>query len=557
MNVHVVCRDIGEDKILPRLAAYLRDGNGWTLSAEPDPSADLNHFIVYIDYAERHTDWHLTKVAAYFSHYEKGTPFKELWWDLALPQADIAVVTADQYGNMVSESPQRAGMLPPFKVRVPVDPQFCIMDKPKNERPRIGVSGWIRDTSGRKGERLAARLATDNANWDLVASGYGWPLKCLTHPREAMPEWYNSLDAFLCCSLIEGVPMPPLEALACGVPVIIPKGIGMLDDVPDAPGIFRYEAGNYDALKYASEEAVGFRLTKKAQKGLRVTISEYTPESWCFDHAEGFEKALSGGTEAFEERSVHGLRGVYYVAYGAPAKKCARAAMASWRKFMPDTPIALVSDEPLGTEDIFIEHPDDQDIAARVMKLRIYDLAPSDWRYILYMDADTEITSPVGFLFQLLEDGWDAVICKNPVDYHIIRNMVRDDNKQECQETFEMLGTDELLQLNGGVFGFQRNQRVKKFFKEWYAQWEPYTGRDQGGLVRALHTHPLKLYTLTNHWNTFVRDGYIPNGKDPREYTCGVLHYPLTARRWRGKVYGKTTTPEAWKMVREWEKGKV
>lgn len=79
MNVNIVCRDIGEDKILPRLARTLADGTGWSLSQHPDKHADLNYFAVYIDYAERLTDWHATPIAAYFSHYEPDQPYKRLW----------------------------------------------------------------------------------------------------------------------------------------------------------------------------------------------------------------------------------------------------------------------------------------------------------------------------------------------------------------------------------------------------------------------------------------------------------------------------------------------
>ena len=49
----------------------------------------------------------------------------------------------------------------------------------------------------------------------------------------------------------------------------------------------------------------------------------------------------------------------------------------------------------------FIEYPDN-DIGARNNKTLIYKLAPSEWEYILYLDADTEVvSSDVTFLFDI------------------------------------------------------------------------------------------------------------------------------------------------------------
>ena len=39
-------------------------------------------------------------------------------------------------------------------------------------------------------------------------------------PKETMPEFYNSIDIYICASLTEGTPNPILEAMACGLPII-------------------------------------------------------------------------------------------------------------------------------------------------------------------------------------------------------------------------------------------------------------------------------------------------------------------------------------------------
>ena len=39
-------------------------------------------------------------------------------------------------------------------------------------------------------------------------------------PHNEMPNYYNSIDLYICTSKTEGTPNPVLESMACGVPVI-------------------------------------------------------------------------------------------------------------------------------------------------------------------------------------------------------------------------------------------------------------------------------------------------------------------------------------------------
>jgi hypothetical protein len=521
------------------MVRWLAAGTGWSFSDMPDAAADLNYFMTYIDFAERFTDWHKTPMAAYFSHYERGTPYKEFFWKIAKEKVDFYVVMAEQYASLLSGKPI-------IRVCPPLDSEhFTIMER--NHRgvcARVGVAGFV-DRSGRKGPELVARLAGSalGQSLDLVATGKGWPIPTKYRKFDELPAHYNSLDVFLCTSKIEGYPLPPLEALACGIPIVIPMGVGMLDELPDIPGIYHYQVGEYSMM----EAALQMALDEKADREtLRDAVSEYSLANWCKDHERGFAAVLENEVVPGGEKDRWGKRGVYYVAFGEPARQCAKAAMESFKFHMPDIPIALASDTPIGVEDIFIQQPD-TDIGGRIAKLRIYDLAPPEWAYILYLDADTEVIAPVYFLYELLEDGWDMVICKNPGKYHTIRKMVRSDNRDECEITFDQIGSDNLIQLNGGVFAFQRNQQTATFFQKWYEEWQRWGKRDQAALLRSLFQHPLKMYVLGNEWNTITR-------YDSRDISAGILHYPMTARRWRGLIPGRLDGEEAWKRVEQWEK---
>jgi hypothetical protein len=54
------------------------------------------------------------------------------------------------------------------------------------------------------------------------------------------------------------------------------------------------------------------------------------------------------------------------------------------------------------------------------------------------------------------------------------------------------------------------------------------------------------MLVLGNEWNTIIR-------YDPKERSAGIVHYPMTARRWRGVLHGRSDSPEAWQAVKQFE----
>src|SRR3989304_2352241 len=91
---------------------------------------------------------------------------------------------------------------------------------------------------------------------------------------------------------------------------------------------------------------------------------------------------------------------------GGAARGWAVKCVSSWHTHMPGVPVAVAGAEPLGCEDVFIQ-AEDEDVGGRSVKTKVWDLAPAEWEYVLYVAADTGLTAPVPFLFQALGDGWD------------------------------------------------------------------------------------------------------------------------------------------------------
>ena len=238
------------------------------------------------------------------------------------------------------------------------------------------------------------------------------------------------------------------------------------------------------------------------------------------------------------------------VAFGEPAKFCARKLMASIKRYIPEIPVALCSDEPMttGVADVWVKGKD-SDVGGRRAKLLAYDNTPAEWDAVLYLDADTEIVPPADVLrfFEWIEDGWEFVICKDPHLMDTLRSYRRRNNVAEMEELKRSFGTLNALMYNGGVWAFGRGERIARFFERWRAGWEEKAGRDQGPLLRAMYQDPLRVLLLGNEWNTFAK---YSRGVE----TAGLRHYPGRARRWKGLINGRIDGPDAWKAVERFER---
>ncbi|KKN41046.1 hypothetical protein LCGC14_0727340 [marine sediment metagenome] len=546
MKVHIVCAHHTSGRILPRLALALASELGWSIASVPDPRA-LNYAFPYLELRSAHK---LT-MAGFFTHREDNAPLKVKIWNAQAARCELRMVL----GPLDMADLQAHG--PTYRAIPPLDrdlftPSASSLTLAKE--PRAGVSGFVTN-GGRKGEKLLTELVRSDTGqqytWDAV--GRGWPVTTRILPFPQLAAWYNSLDVYFCPSLIEGVPYGPLEALACGVPVVIPRGVGLLDELPDIPGIVRYERGDaVDAARAFTELRETYGSVRRDD--LRAATEPYTIEAWVQCHVDAF--STLDGVDDFaasyrpywneppllEGRSLEGLalevearekkRGIYVVAYGAPARKCARQLIGSIRKYMPNIPVAVASGTPLDEADVHITYPD-ADLGGRAAKTKMFDLAPKEWSEVLYLDADIELTADISFLLDAVEgaDGWDVALTKDQDDYDLIYSLWRRDST-ELALGRAALGSSRALQLAGGVIAFRRNQRTKAFFHDWYAEWFRMARRDQGALIRSMYKQPVKLLVLGNEWNSHVG---MFTGK-----TAGVLHH-------RG---GPARRRVAWKLGR-------
>lgn len=541
MRAHIVVPSWEEDRIIPRLARHLTKAHGWSAGEIPDNMADVNIFFPYLMWKQRR--FLSTPTIGFFTHREENWPKKEQQWSETAMRVDLRVTMCAKYLHELRPYGRTIEISPPVELN-----KFRLVERASHQPPVVGFSGFVYQRSGRKGESLVARLKQEESrHYELRAAGQGWPIPTKRYAWSGLHHFYRGLDVYVCTATVEGGPVTVLEALATGVPIVIPVDVGMLDELPEMVGIYRYPWGDYEGMVQAIRQAVA----APGDPGeLRAVAECYPVERWnksWLDTAESLaEKELEIPPEVIQDiPDWHGRAGVYCVAFGEPSRRCAVTMIESMKRHMPDLPVALVTDRPLGPEDITIIKPD-MDIGGRWLKTQMYDLAPPEWLFILYLDADTEITAPIDFLFDTLQSGWDMCIALNPSRYHIVKYMLRPDNKEEVSATIDQIGTEEAIQLQGGVMSFRRNPRTERMFHAWHQEWQRWGKRDQAALLRAVYKYPVKMCILGYEWNTSTR-------YHPRERTAGILHHQMRARRHEGVVWGRNDSKEAWKAVRDWE----
>ncbi len=540
-----------QQRIMPRKARVLADATGWSIARQADPSADLNYFFPYLE--RKGPVEGIT--AAYFTHREdKRRQAKADHWDRVARAVNLRLTSSQHNLPYLEPFGRTVRVIPPLDRE-----KFCIVERPAHGRPVVGTSGYVYP-GARKGEDLIAYLRESKTGRGCTwtASGRGWPIPTRGWLWEEMQQFYQGLDVYVCASRIEGVGYGPLEALACGVPVVIPWHVGMFDELGDSPGIVRYRTG--DAVDL--ERALGEALEVKAEpEELRSHTEMFTAERWVADHVQAFAELMQpSSTEArtAEAEPVRvlpdwrGHSGVYLVAFGEPSRRCARKCIEALKRHNPSLPVMLASDKALDAGEDMLSRQAEVDVGARAAKLNVYEATPAEWEYVLYLDADTEPQGPLDSIFAWLADGYEWVQCKNPQRFAVAQHMVRPDNHAECEAVFKLWGSDQMMQWNGGLFGFRRCQRVREFMSLWHQEWQQTGGRDQPPLLRALWQYPLRALWLTNLWNL------DPKYYDPQMVSrAAVLHYPQTGRRWSGLIHGRTDSPEAWAKVRDWEAGRM
>lgn len=284
MAVHIVCQRPGVMRILQQMAAYLSQDLGWSIGTTPDATASVNYLFNYADGWVRFAGYDKTPVAAYFTHYETGGHKEALWHDCAARVA-LRVCNNEEAARLLRPTGATFRAMPIVELEHFTPAHDA---RQHHEMPVVGLNGWAEGKT-RKGAHLVSELLAMGwaARAEWRASGSGWPVETRNYDWRDLPEFYRGLDYLLCPSLEDAGPAAPCEALACGIPVIVPTGVGLCDELPECAGVYHYARGDVADMSRALECAMDDWRPRNAAD-LRAMVSRYTRANWVEGHRAVF-----------------------------------------------------------------------------------------------------------------------------------------------------------------------------------------------------------------------------------------------------------------------------
>lgn len=215
-----------------------------TVTTQPSRAADLVFFLPESAWRDDLAD---SIRVTYFAHKEDHLGAAALFAEVAR-KSDYCVTSSEKYAEVL----RRDGAREVFTIPLGVDTSAFV------PKVRFGVVGRTYST-GRKGESLLARVL-DLPFAEFVFTGDGWPLPPQYYAEQDLPGFYQSLDYLVVPSVIEGGPVPMLEALSSGCEVIAPSDIGMVESFPHIP----FRRGDAEDLRRVISEQIGRRLALRA-----------------------------------------------------------------------------------------------------------------------------------------------------------------------------------------------------------------------------------------------------------------------------------------------------
>lgn len=186
-------------------------------------------------------------------------------------------------------------------------------------------------------------------------------------------------------------------------------------------------------------------------------------------------------------------RGIIYVATGPRYVAEAAGSAQSVRRWMPDTPITLWTDDPARVNGAVF--PDIRSIEKPVFSFadKFPAFRETPYTRTLFLDTDTLLLGPVHEVFDVLEQ-FDFACAHGPV-----RGTDSPELLADCPAAF--------AEPNTGVLVFNRNAETAKLFRLWAERYEeqmrrfPHRKSEQPPLRRTLWDSGIRFATLPPEYN--------------------------------------------------------
>lgn len=272
----------------PRFARYLHKALSWTYDHHFNPKADVNYFMVATTGWRRKAHPWTERSGKMACRFGDRPPYglKARLWDEGMLAVDLRVTEAHRFAHEFAEfGPSER--LPFFAFERDL---FTIGPKPQNAKPTIGVAGFAAPRG--MGVEMAKHLAyyPDARDWRIKAAGTGWPIPCKRYDYHKLPAFYGSLDVYLLARQGRSASTSVFQALACGVPVVIPVGMPAMSELlPFMRGIYRYSMGDFDGMIWKLRRCLQ-NAGKHDREALRALTEDMTSKNLCAEHERVFEE---------------------------------------------------------------------------------------------------------------------------------------------------------------------------------------------------------------------------------------------------------------------------
>lgn len=261
--------------IMHRKAAELKSVMKNITINEDVREADIHYFINYGYYFRANPDIQRKGLlVGNFTHFDPDS------------LADQFETAAKNMDHCVSVSEQTTEVL--LRMGVPAERITTIVvgaDVSFTPALTLGIVGRVYK-GGRKGEGLVHALLADQELMNglrIVASNADWGVPVWNFEEPA--DFYRAIDYLLVPALIEGGPVPFMEALACGTLAIAPP-IGVVPQFPHVP----YRTGDIDSLK-----ATIANLKQEHQmlkRKVAAPMADHNWLTWALQHKQLFEQLV-------------------------------------------------------------------------------------------------------------------------------------------------------------------------------------------------------------------------------------------------------------------------
>jgi len=276
------------------------------------PELDLVHShgpgpagLLGLYYARRHgcpsVYTHHTPIEEYFHQSIHSEWFADLLAEAYVPVETAILRRFDVVTASTSRIDRPVGHT---ELPVGIDTEFFapspLPDRAPDRQPLIGYSGRI-SMEKNVGEILAA--ARELSACDVLIVGEG-PRRAVLEarappnvsfrdflPREALPRFYSTIDAFVTASTADTLGLSTLEANACGTPVAAPDVAPFSETIGRDNGV-RYEYGDTAAMAGAIDRCVS------GSWSTRAAVAEYAVDETIAALEEIYERLLAPGSAA-------------------------------------------------------------------------------------------------------------------------------------------------------------------------------------------------------------------------------------------------------------------